>query len=307
MTVLQQAISDDGGADAPAAGGLAGDGGADPVPPRAGVHRDLRARAGAPEDGLPDRRTRCCCSPPPGTGALESAVANLIAPGDVARGRLLRQVRRSAGRSCARPTAPRPCHLEFEWGEKVDPAEVERALAERGGEREGALHDPVRDVDRRPERRARAGRGRRRARRRERRRRRLRPRRGRPADRRVGRRRRRVRLAEGADVAARAWRSPRSPSARSRSPPTPARAARAATTSTGSRTLKGQRKEPPDSPFTPAVTLFRALDVALEHDRGGDAARRCSSATRCSAAPRARRSRAWASSCSAPRTRTPTS
>jgi aspartate aminotransferase-like enzyme len=30
------------------------------------------------------------------------------------------------------------------------------------------------------------------------------------------------------------------------------------------RTAKGQRKDPPDSPFTPAVTLFRALDVALK-------------------------------------------
>jgi serine---pyruvate transaminase len=30
------------------------------------------------------------------------------------------------------------------------------------------------------------------------------------------------------------------------------------------RTVEGQRKDPPDSPFTPAVTLFRALDVALE-------------------------------------------
>ncbi|MBA3301677.1 MAG: alanine--glyoxylate aminotransferase family protein [Thermoleophilaceae bacterium] len=29
------------------------------------------------------------------------------------------------------------------------------------------------------------------------------------------------------------------------------------------RTVKGQRKDPPDSPFTPAVTLFSALDVAL--------------------------------------------
>jgi serine---pyruvate transaminase len=29
------------------------------------------------------------------------------------------------------------------------------------------------------------------------------------------------------------------------------------------KTAAGQRKEPPDSPFTPAVTLFRALDVAL--------------------------------------------
>jgi aspartate aminotransferase-like enzyme len=29
-------------------------------------------------------------------------------------------------------------------------------------------------------------------------------------------------------------------------------------------TAKGQRKDPPDSPFTPAVTLFRGLDVALD-------------------------------------------
>jgi serine---pyruvate transaminase len=35
------------------------------------------------------------------------------------------------------------------------------------------------------------------------------------------------------------------------------------------RTAKGQRKDPPDSPFTPPVSLFRALDVALgliEHE-----------------------------------------
>src|SRR5436305_3558372 len=30
------------------------------------------------------------------------------------------------------------------------------------------------------------------------------------------------------------------------------------------QTAEGQRKDPPDSPFTPAVTLFRALDVALD-------------------------------------------
>src|SRR5439155_8268187 len=29
------------------------------------------------------------------------------------------------------------------------------------------------------------------------------------------------------------------------------------------RTLKGQRKDPPDSPFTPPVSIFMALDVAL--------------------------------------------
>lgn len=30
------------------------------------------------------------------------------------------------------------------------------------------------------------------------------------------------------------------------------------------RTLRGQRSDPPDSPFTPAVSIFMALDVALE-------------------------------------------
>jgi aspartate aminotransferase-like enzyme len=30
------------------------------------------------------------------------------------------------------------------------------------------------------------------------------------------------------------------------------------------KTLKGQRKDPPDSPFTPPVSIFMALDVALE-------------------------------------------
>src|SRR4029078_1113491 len=67
-----------------------------------------------------------------GTGALESAVANLIAPGDVA-------VVASCGKFGQRwaelcdAYGAETVHLEFEWGEKVDPAEVERALAERGG------------------------------------------------------------------------------------------------------------------------------------------------------------------------------
>lgn len=34
------------------------------------------------------------------------------------------------------------------------------------------------------------------------------------------------------------------------------------------RTAKGQRKDPPDSPFTPAVSLFMALDKALEMIHG---------------------------------------
>jgi aspartate aminotransferase-like enzyme len=39
------------------------------------------------------------------------------------------------------------------------------------------------------------------------------------------------------------------------------------------RTAKGQRKDPPDSPFTPAVSLFMALDVALDliYEEGLDA------------------------------------
>ena len=72
-----------------------------------------------------------------GTGALESAVANLIAPGDVA-------VVASCGKFGQRwaelcdAYGAETVHLEFEWGEKVDPAEVERALAGRGGEVKGS-------------------------------------------------------------------------------------------------------------------------------------------------------------------------
>ena len=38
----------------------------------------------------------------------------------------------SAGPSSATPTAPTPSHLEFEWGEKVDPARLDEALAGLG-------------------------------------------------------------------------------------------------------------------------------------------------------------------------------
>ena len=241
-----------------------------------------------------------------GTGALESAVANLIAPGDVAVVASCGKFGQRWAELCEAYGAE-TVHLEFEWGEKVDPAEVERALAERGGEVKALFTHPVRDVDRRPERRPRPGRGGRRARCGERVRRRLGPRGRRPPDRRMGRRRRRVRLPEGAHVARPAWRSPRSRSARS----TVAADARGRGARNyyfdWDRTLKGQRKEPPDSPFTPAVTLIRALDVALGMIEAGDAA----GGLRAPRGARPRRPRggegAWASSCSAPRTRTPTS
>src|SRR5919198_914055 len=67
-----------------------------------------------------------------GTGAMESAVANLIAPGDVA-------VVASCGKFGERwaelceAYGAETVHLETEWGEKIDPARVDEALASAGG------------------------------------------------------------------------------------------------------------------------------------------------------------------------------
>ena len=238
---------------------------------------------------------------------MESAVANLIAPGDRALVASCGKFGQRWAELCDAYGAE-TIHLETEWGEKVDPAEVERALAWRGGEVKASFHHAVGDLDRGRERRARARRGRASAHgAAERVRRGLRPRRGGPSHRRVGggrgrrpapRRRScpaRARLCVG--LRAGAWRSP----------PTPARGARAAITSTGTRPLKGQRKEPADSPFTPAVTLIRALDVALELIEEETLAGR----VRAPRDARPRRARggqgARASSSSVPRTRTPTS
>ena len=55
----------------------------------------------------------------------------------------------SAGPSCATPTAPTRTHLEFEWGEKVDPARLDEALAGLDRPREGGVRHPVGDLDRR--------------------------------------------------------------------------------------------------------------------------------------------------------------
>jgi aspartate aminotransferase-like enzyme len=196
-----------------------------------------------------------------GTGALESAVANLIAPGDVA-------VVASCGKFGQRwaelcdAYGAETVHLEFEWGEKVDPSRVERALAERGGvvkalftthseTSTGVLND-VRALTE-------------------------------------------VAAEHGAvsvfdavsslgvvDLPMDEWGADVVVSGSQKalmSPPGLAFAAvsdRALEVAAGARrrgarnyyfdwerTLAGQRKNPPDSPFTPAVTLIRALDVAL--------------------------------------------
>jgi aspartate aminotransferase-like enzyme len=197
-----------------------------------------------------------------GTGAMESAVANLIAPGDVA-------VVASAGKFGQRwaelcdAYGAETVHLETEWGEKVDPGEVDRALAERGGQAKalfttqsetstGVLND-VRALAE-------------------------------------------VAASHGAtsvfdavsglgvvDLPTDEWGADVVVSGSQKAlmcPPGLAfaavsdRAAAAAADARGrgarnyyfdwERTLKGQRKDPPDSPFTPAVTLIRALDVALD-------------------------------------------
>jgi aspartate aminotransferase-like enzyme len=196
-----------------------------------------------------------------GTGALESAVANLIAPGDVAVVASCGKFGQRWAELCDAYGAD-TVHLEFEWGEKVDPAQVERALAERKGAVKalfttqsetstGVLND-VRALAE-------------------------------------------VAAEHGAvsvfdavsglgvvDLPTDDWGVDVVVAGSQKalmSPPGLAfaavsdRALAVAADARGrgarnyyfdwARTLKGQLKQPPDSPFTPAVTLIRALDVAL--------------------------------------------
>ena len=186
-----------------------------------------------------------------GTGAMESAVANLCAPGD-------RVAVVSHGSFGERWVAICEQHdldvqaIRYEWGETPDPDEVGAAVRESGVELVfcqqsdtstgvvsdvRAIKEAVGDATAR-------------------RRRDLLARRRAARDRRVGHRRRRLRLAEGADVAAGA-RDGLRPRARARA----SRSRRAASTSTGSANKKAQDEF--DAAFTPAVSLIRSLDVAL--------------------------------------------
>ena len=197
-----------------------------------------------------------------GSGAMESAVANLLAPGDVA-------VVASAGKFGQRwaelceAYGADTVHLETEWGEKVDPAEVDRALADRGGKAKalfstqsetstGVLND-VRALAE-----VAAGHG-------------------------------AISVFDAVsglgvvDLPTDAWGVDVVVSGSQKALMCPPGLAFAAVSERAlavaadarargarnyyfdwERTLKGQRKDPPDSPFTPAVTLIRALDVALE-------------------------------------------
>jgi serine---pyruvate transaminase len=196
-----------------------------------------------------------------GTGAMESAVANLIAPRDVA-------VVASSGKFGERwaelcdAYGAETVHLETEWGDKIDPARVDEALASASGRAKAFFTTQsetstgvVNDVQALTE----------------------------------------VAHAHGAVIAVDAvsglgvvdlptdeWDVDVVVSGSQKAlmcPPGLAFASvseRALGVAADARergantyyfdwvkTLEGQQKDPPDSPFTPAVTLFRALDVAL--------------------------------------------
>jgi aspartate aminotransferase-like enzyme len=197
-----------------------------------------------------------------GTGAMESAVANLIAPGDTALVASCGKFGERWAELCDAYGAE-TIQLETEWGEKIDPAGVDEALASAGG-RANVLFTTqsetstgvVNDVQALTE----------------------------------------VAHAHGAVIAVDAvsglgvvdlptdtWDVDVVASGSQKALMCPpglafasvserALAVAADARERGARsyyfdwekTLEGQRKDPPDSPFTPAVTLFRALDVALQ-------------------------------------------
>ena len=191
-----------------------------------------------------------------GTGAMESAVANLIAPGDPALVASCGKFGERWAELCDAYGAETN-HLETEWGERS----IRRASTSargRGRGRRGRLHDPFRDLHRRRQRRPaltevrtrtapdRRGRG-------------LRARRGSAAAGRVGRGRGGRGLPEGADGAARASASRSAPRRRSSVPPA-ARGRRyyfdwertVRASGRTRRTARSRRRSP-----------VRALDVAL--------------------------------------------
>jgi serine---pyruvate transaminase len=197
-----------------------------------------------------------------GSGAMESAVANLVAPGDVAVVASCGKFGERWAELCEAYGAD-TVHLETEWGEKVDPARVDEALAAAGGRAKALFTTQsetstgvVNDVRALTE----------------------------------------VAHGHGAVIGVDAvsglgvvdlptddWEVDVVVSGSQKAlmcPPGLAFASvseRALAVADDARrrgarsyyfdwakTLAGQVKDPPDSPFTPAVTLFRALDVALD-------------------------------------------
>jgi serine---pyruvate transaminase len=77
-------------------------------------------------------RGEVLCFATTGTGAMESAVANLVAPGEPAMVASCGKFGQRWAELCDAYGAD-TLHLEFEWGEKVDPAGLDEALAGLAG------------------------------------------------------------------------------------------------------------------------------------------------------------------------------
>ena len=196
---VHQAVPDDRRAHARAARRLAGDGGADALPPRAGVRRAVRARARPAAGRVPhaQRRARVHLERVGRDGVGGRQPRPPRRQGAGVRGGQVRRALDPALRGLRR----RPRALRAGLGRAARPG-GDRPAAER--RHQGRVRHAERDLDRHRARRPGDRRGHRLTRRDPRPRRRIRPRRRRAAAGRVGRRRRGGRLAEGADVPARA-------------------------------------------------------------------------------------------------------
>ena len=218
--------------------------------------------------GLPTRRTTVLTFAASGSGAMESAVANLVRPGDKVARRRGRQVRRALDRA-RRGLRRRPRPLRARLGRAARSRRVSTGCWARTPDVEVVVRDAQRDLDRHRQRHPGDRRGGPQARRDPRGRRRLRPRRGRAPAGRVGRRRRRRRLAEGADEPARPRLRVGVPAgARA----TSSRAAGGRYYFDWGKTAKTQRKG--TRPFTPAVSLFLGARRRARPDRGRGPGRR---------------------------------
>ena len=137
--------------DARAARGARRRRGADGPPPRRRLPRDLRADARAASRRSSAPRARCCSSRASGTGAMESAVTNLSAPGRPRRRRRRGRVRRALGQDLRAPRPRRAAHrLRVGRGAR---SRRDRRRRRRERRRHRPLH-AVRDLDRRRRRRA---------------------------------------------------------------------------------------------------------------------------------------------------------
>ena len=96
--------------------------------PRAGVHRGLRACARAAAPGVRHQGDVLLFASS-GTGAMESAVANLIRPGDAALVVSCGKFGERWAELCDAYGAA-TVHHEVEWGTKIEPGEVDRLLGE---------------------------------------------------------------------------------------------------------------------------------------------------------------------------------